>query len=77
MYDLLKNERIDRINNMIELAQANYIGNVGSHSRKGFYNYKSFINRMESRKHIEERNINESTIWDKIKRYENERSKNN
>lgn len=54
---------------MIENAQINYIGTVGSSSKKGFYSYKNFLSRMESRKHIEENNMKESTVWDKIHRF--------
>ncbi len=52
---------------MIEKAQVNYIANVGASSKKGFQNYKQFINRMESKKHITQNNI-QQTVWDKIKR---------
>ena len=52
---------------MIEKAQAVYVGTGGVNSKKGFQNYKNFINRMESKKHMTQNKIS-VTVWDKIKK---------
>ena len=65
--DLSQNQKINRIDDMIEKAQVNYIANVGANSKKGFQSYKQFINRMEGKKHITQNKISQ-TVWDKIKR---------
>jgi len=65
--ELAEKEKINRIDNMIENAQVNYIADSASTSKKGFQNYKQFISRMESKKHMTQNKIN-VTIWDKIKK---------
>jgi len=58
------------------MAQVGYTSNAGVQSRKGFYYYKSFINKMKSNRHMEERNITQVTVWDKIKRLEKRKRDN-
>jgi hypothetical protein len=51
------------------MTQINYIANVGTLSRKGFWHYKNFISKLESSKLLQDRNVKQLTVWEKIKRF--------
>lgn len=70
VYDLFKSGRLERIDEIIETAEVHHFACASVASNKGFTSFKNFLASMQRQKHMENNNVKQITVWDKIKKRE-------